>query len=685
LTSPGLRRRIACLLLVSVLAFGALTARLLWVQGPAGEGYARGGLAQRLRAVPVQPPRGEILDRRSVPLAVSVTVDSAYAVPAQVRHPAAEAARLALILHRPAATLLRQLTGRAALVWIARRLSSQQAAQLRQAAPPGVGIAPEAQRFYPQGELAAQVLGFAGIDNQGLAGVELSADRYLRGRPGRILLEQDALNRDLPDALRRFVPPTPGDTVTLTLDRNVQLIARQALRLTVASTGSAGGSVIVMNPRTGGILALANWPSFDPNAYARYPAAAWRNPAVSDLIPPGSTFKPLTLAAALQDGVVTGASRFYDPGYSVVNGVRIRCWKHGGHGSQDLAQVVENSCNTGFVDLGLRLGTARFYRFLERLGVTRRTGVDLPGEARPMFPRERSVRPVDLAVMSFGQTLAITPLGLLTALCAIANGGVTVRPHVVRKVQKPDGQPVSLPSHRGRRVLSRAVAAEVTRLLTGVVAVGTGKKAAVPGYRVAGKTGTAQVVVNGRYQEGAYLASFIGFAPVPDPRVAVLVLLDRPQGEYYGGQIAAPLFAQVVGETLRYLGVPPQETPPAAEKVIVPDIENISVGDARSLAAAAGLRWASRGRGDAVLRQLPAPGSRVPPGSTLLALRGASAVLRGRVRVPALAGARPRAAAALARAAGLAFRAVGSGRAVAQDPLPGTPVRPGSLVTAEFR
>ncbi len=522
-----------------------------------GQNLLEKALRVRLRAVPVQAPRGAILDREGRVLATSLGGFGIYGVPAQISDKVGAARTLSGILDTPAAGLLSRLGQSAAVVWLKRHASSALVLRVRKAGLPGIGVVPEAKRFYPGGTLASQVIGFAGSDNQGLEGIELSADRYLTGKAGAVRVEMDALNRQMPWAVHTYTPPVPGDTVVLSLDAHLQLIAERAARQAQDATGAAGVSILIMNPKSGGILALANRPAYNPNTYWEYPPKDWRDPVVSDTFPPGSTFKPITLAAALQEKVVNANSRFYDPGYTKVTGIPIRCWKDGGHGSVDLAQVVANSCNVGFVAMGEKLGTPTFYRYLRAFGLLNRSGVDLPGETRSIYPPEKNVRPVDLAVMAFGQTLAVTPLQLLTAICAIANGGEMVRPHVIREVLSPVGKVVKPPGREMiRRVLSPGVAKEVTSLLVGVMA-GTGKKAAVPGYVLAGKTGTAQAVVNGRYVEGQYIANFVGFGPVPNPRLAVLVVIHRPVGEYYGGQIAAPVFARVMEEALNYLKIKP--------------------------------------------------------------------------------------------------------------------------------
>jgi stage V sporulation protein D (sporulation-specific penicillin-binding protein) len=620
-SSHGTRRRISLLVVLAACACLALTARLAWLMMARGEDLHARSLDERMRTVPVMAPRGEILDRAGRVLATSATVYAAYAVPAEVRRPARAAAALAPILDRPSAVVLARLRRRVALSWLARSLTDAQAAAVRHLGIGGVGLAPQVRRVYPYGSLLAEVIGFAGVDAQGLAGLELSYNRELQGRAGAIRVEYDARNQRIPQARTAYEPARSGDTLVTTLDVGLQEIAQEALRQAMANTGATSGLVLMTDVRTGGILALALAPSFDPANYARYAPVRWKDAAVSDTYPPGSTFKPITAAAALAAGVVTPRSGFYDPGFLRVDGRAIRCWKAGGHGPQSLAKVIQNSCNVGVAEIGLRLGTERFYRYLARFGLTGRTGVDLPGEARAILPRAADVKPVDLAVMAFGQTLALTPIQVVDAIGAIADGGRLLRPHLVSEVLSPTGRVLrTVPTEVLGRPISAAVAGTVAAMMENVTLYGSGKKAQVAGYRVAGKTGTSQVVVNGRYEPGQYIASFVGFAPLPDPRVLCLVVIDRPQGEHYGGQVAAPVFAQVMARALPYLGIAPN-APARAGKLprVVPAVAGESPGEAFARLRAAGLRARRVGPvGARVAATLPAAGTVAANGRVLV-------------------------------------------------------------------
>lgn len=576
------------------------------------------------RSVPLAPFRGNIVDRHGRLLAGSHHAYSAYVVPIQAESARdREALVLADILHLDPSRVMRRLSRRQAFVWLKRRLTRGELAALRARLEelPGIHLVTETARYYPEGELAAGVLGFTGIDNQGLAGVEMVYDQYLKGSPGAIREEFDAYGRTVQFARQEVIPSTQGDTVELTLDENIQWMAERACERAMIATGGRAVMVTVIHPATGGILAMAQRPTFNPNAFRDYDAKRYRELAVSDAIPPGSIFKPVTLATALEAGTASPDSGFFCPGFKVVLGRRVNCWRPAGHGAESLGDVVQNSCNVGFMTLGLGLGVDRFYAGLERFGLTGRTHIDLPGEALGIIPRKARVTALDLAIMAFGQTLTATPIGLLSAVAAIANGGELYRPHVARAILRPDGTPLKrIEADRIRRVVSPGVADMVQRMMTRVVQYGTGKQAQVPGYRVAGKTGTAQKVINGRTEHGIYLSSFIGFAPVPHPAAAILVTIDEPVGAFYGGQIAAPVFGRLMRDILRYLRIAPTEPikkPKFGQVAFVPDLVDLSPAEALQDASVYGFPVQFTGRGSTVTGQSVTYGAYRPVGTLL--------------------------------------------------------------------
>lgn len=679
-------------MLVGFGLFDALIgARLVTIQGIEASSLNKLAESIHFRSVPLAPFRGNIVDRHGHLLAGSHHAFSVYAIPVQTRgHRDEEAQALSAILGGNRERLLARLSRRQAFVWIKRRLTGPELDNIRaqKGRWPGIYLVTETARYYPEGSLAGPVLGFTGIDNQGLAGLELEYNKSLEGKRGSIQEEYDATGRLVKSARQRVIEPTTGDTLVLSLDEKIQWMAERACEQAAIATGGKSVTIVVMHPGTGGVLAMAQRPSFDPNRFRDFAPERYRELAVTDAIPPGSIFKPITLAAALEAGTTHPDAGFYCPGFKNVLGRRVNCWRPGGHGAQTLSDVVKNSCNVGFMDLGLGLGLDRFYGFLKKFGLTDRTHIDLPGEAKGIFPPAARVTALDLAVMAFGQTLTVTPIGLLTAIAAIANGGELMRPHLGQKILTPDGR---TKKDLGRppvgRVVSVEVAREVQRMMTRVVQEGTGKAAQVPGYGVAGKTGTAQKVINGRVEKGVYIASFVGFAPVPHPEVAMLVSVDEPQGAYYGGQVAAPVFGRVMRDILRYLGIKPTEPirpPKPGEPAMVPNLVNLEPIAALQDAEAFGFPVQFIGRGDVVVEQSIEYGGWRPAGTVLtLTLGRAPRIYLDWVTVPRFIGLSPQGARRLAYDLGINVHVVGNGqrRVIRQSVASGHEVRSGTTVT----
>lgn len=714
-TARVIKRRIAMIFLVAVAFIFLLVVRLIYLQVWKNAALTAQALQQRMRPVPVDARRGTIYDRNGQKLAISLSADAIYIIPAEVRNPQETAGRLAKILKLDYGEVYRRVISHSASEWVKKRVPLEEAREIRRLDLPGVGIVENPQRFYPNGKLASHLLGIAGIDNQGLEGIEYQYDRNLRGVAGRVLAEQDAGGQEIPEGIRRYVPAENGDDLTLTIDKVIQYVAERELKKAVQASGAKRGAFTIMNPRTGEILAMAVFPEFDPNEYARYPAASRRNTALTDLYEPGSTFKAITAAAAIEENLVNPESperTFDDPGYIVVPGGRIRCWKEGGHGRQSFVEAVENSCNPVFATLGMELGGQRFYDYIRAFGFGNPTGIDFPGEAAGQMRPVNSLRQIDLANIGFGQGLGVTPLQLLTAISAIANDGKLVKPYLVKEIRGADGrlirenQPVEV-----RQVLSFRTAREMRRIMRSVVVNGSGKRADIEGYRVAGKTGTAQVPESGGYSDSKVVASFVGFAPADDPVIAGLVTLYEPTSqETFGGVIAAPVFKTVIADALNYLKVPPKYEPapepgrgPSGEiMVIVPNVRYfLALDEAGKILQKAGLKFAITGSGEVVVDQIPKPGARVPQGTTVLLhlsrrgqVVGEESLLQGSarptdtrlgVRIPDLQGSTMREAAETLERAGLRFRPAGSGLAVKQNPAAGSRVRGGTLVIVEFK
>jgi len=698
--ASGVRKRIIFVFFGAILVFFLLEFRLVWLQLVRGTWYQQQALANRIRRITVEPERGIIYDRCGRELAISIKADAVYAIPAEVKKSGKArfiAQKLASILDLDEEEVYRRITLDQQSVWIKFKLQPEQSQKLRELRLPGIGIIPKPQRFYPKKDLAAHVLGIAGDYNQGLEGVELFYDKELSGIPGRLLIECDAAGREIPEATHKYIPPEQGLSVVLTIDQTIQHITERELEKVVQQWHPKSATIIVMDPNTGEILALANRPAFDPNNYKDYPDSVRRNIAVCNSYEPGSTFKVVTLAAALEEGVVKENEHFYDPGYIKVADRVMHCWNQKGHGDQTLAEVVQNSCNPGFITLGLRLGVDRFYKYLRAFGFGRPLGIDLPGEASGIIMPEEKVTQVDLACMSIGQANAVTPIQLISAIAVVANGGKLMKPYLVKELRNREGKVVKrFKPQVIRQVISAETARKVSQLLEGVVSYGTGRNAYIEGYAVAGKTGTAQKALpGGGYSATEHVASFVGFGPTDDPRLAVLVIVDSPQGyPYYGGTVAAPVFREVMRDALRYLGVPMRYQPGEEESekdfVVVPSVVNLPVDEAKKILSEAGLQAVCTGEGNLVKSQVPLDGAQVEKGSeVLLDLGGLEIKSDGEVVVPELKGKSLREVAELLGMLNLFLVPEGApyptGVAVEQNPSAGERVKQGTKIRVKFQ
>lgn len=681
-----IRKRIVVFLLIGSLVMAGLMTRLVYLQFYRSSWLTENALDQRIRDIPVEAKRGIIYDRLGRELAISVSAESVYAIPAEIRNPEETAAILAAILNLDRNKLTVKLKKRQAFTWIERKIDADLAQKIKLLNLPGIGITQESQRHYPHDQLAAHVMGFTGIDSQGLDGVEMTFDSYLKGRSGSIVVEYDARGREIPYSDHRYVPPIEGQNVYLTIDLVMQQIVERELSRVMQETQARAATIIIMKPQTGEILALANKPDYNPNHFADYSPKLWRNNAVSNAYEPGSTFKIITVAAALGEKAVKLEDRFFDPGSVEVQGRHIRCWKHGGHGSQSFLEVVENSCNPGFVTVGLKVGIDPFYQYIDSFGFGKHTGIDLPGEAKGIMIEKTKVKPINLATISIGQSIAITPIQLISAVAAVANEGMLNRPQIVREVRDKSGQLLrGFQPDAIKQVLPSEIARAEKGILEKVVAEGTGKNAFLEGFRIAGKTGTAQKVGAGGYLPDKYVASFAGFAPADDPQVAMIVIIDEPVGTYYGGQIAAPVFSAVMKDVLPYMNITPQYA--AAEKgsqtihVQVPPVINMPATEAAKTLKQAGLTVRLEETGERVADQLPKPGSRVPKGTNVLLYTNSPRYFAGQVTVPDCSGQTLSQSAAIMTEVGLLIQPIGNGTTIIkQDPLPGSKVLPNTVI-----
>ena len=639
-----LQGRIGYVALVMIGVLVILVFRYAYLQIVQGD-----ALAQRMRdqsgyEFRIQSLRGALLDRSGKELAVSSMTKSLFVDPNHVydtHTPEEIASDIAPLIGLTEQDILDDIARGGGFVWVKRRLEHTEYEAVRavireKGYSDCLGFQNEAKRYYPNDALAANVIGFVGTDDEGLDGVEQALDPLLKGEVREERLTVDGQRRPILDSIfagRRVYGSDYCKTVSLTIDSTIQFMVEQELDRAMAENNPDSITAIVMDPKTGEILAMASRPSYNPNRFWEYPQENWKNRAVAFIYEPGSTFKAVVAGAALQEGIVTPNQVFFDPGYVMVSGRRIQNWSNESYGAVTFTDIVKKSLNTGFAQVGLSLGAEKMMHYTRVFGFGERTGIDLPGEEEGILFNADDMRDSDIATTAIGQSIAVTPLQLVTAMAAIANGGTLMHPYIVREIRNPDGSVYEERAPREiRRVLEPTVDRTLIGLLEQVVASGGGKKAEVKGYRIAGKTGTAQKIrrETAGYLEGRYIASFCGFAPVEDPIFTVLVMIDDPRGgDFYGGQIAAPVASRIFTQLLRYAHVEPSSntfaettgetekgrsddeekrmeaaaTPPEG-KAVVPDFTGLSLREAARLAELRGLTFESEGTGAAVSQSL---------------------------------------------------------------------------------
>ena len=576
------RSRLVLAAVCSGLWTAAIEARLLYLQ--VFEHRDMVALAARQRENTVEPAarRGDIVDRHGNLLAYTVDADSIIGDPSEIENPEAVAASICAALDRCDATdrraIAKSLRRDGQFAWVARKVSPEAADRVRALDLKGIGFLKESQRFYPKRELLSHVLGYVGLDNAGLGGLETAFEALIRGQNGRVHIQRDARRRVLTSRVEREA--TAGASLELTIDQYLQNIVERELLAGVEEFGAAGGSIVVMDPATGEILALANAPTFNPNAYARFPEAARRNRAIQDLYEPGSTFKIVTASAALEEGLIA-PDDLIDVGAGF--------WRYGSRQVDDVhrygiltfSQVIVKSSNVGAIKVGLKLGPERLGRYVSRFGFGQANIPDFRGENAGIVWSPAKLDPGAVASVSMGYQVGVTPVQMVTAVSSIANGGTLFEPHVVRAIIK-DGQRVEVPRKALRQTVSERTASQMTAIMEAVVEEGTGKRARINGYTVAGKTGTAHKAVSGGYSPTEYNASFVGFVPSRRPELAIIVVIDSPHGKgYMGGAVAAPIFKRVAEASLRHLGVAPTiNAPPpvlvaGADRAVDEDVPDI--------------------------------------------------------------------------------------------------------------
>lgn len=640
------KNRLRIILGVVVLIVLALGIRLTFLQVYKNEELKKGALEQWTKGIDIKSDRGIIYDRNGKKLAVSVTSYTVWATPADIKNPEEIATQIAEILTMEKDTVLQKLTKVTSTEKIKQWITRDEAIELRKLDLRGITIVDDSKRYYPYGNFAAYILGFTDIDNNGLYGVEKTYDKYLAGIPGKWVKTTDAANRQMPYDGEKIYDPKDGLSAVLTIDETIQHFSEKAANTAFMNTQPKNVSIIMMDPNTGDILAMVNKPDYDPNEprqpldqaqkeeWASLPIdqlqnkwyAMWRNFAINDIYEPGSTFKVVTAAAALEEASANLNTHYFCDGFVTVNGVELKCatwWNP--HGDQTFAEAISNSCNVAFVNMGLKLGKESMYKYVKAFGFGELSGVDLLGESAGIIPSGTdAIREINLATMSYGHGIAVTPIQMVNAFATIANGGNLMKPRLVKELIDYEGNVVeSFPTEVRRKVLSEETSRTMRELLEEVVRDGTGRKAYVPGYRVGGKTGTAFKIIDGRYADGKYIASFGVIAPADDPKIVALVIIDEPTGVYYGGTIVGPIVKDLVEDTLNYLEVKKVYTEEELEliedKVLVPEVRNKKIGEAGKALTELGLKYTTEyleiTTESIILDQFPLPGTEVIKGS----------------------------------------------------------------------
>ena len=566
---PDPRRRIEVFLIGSLIILSLIAGRLVQLQGLDRTNYTAMAEKQRLHTVGLSAPRGEIVDRDGNPLAETIDARDVYADPEKVVDASTEAARLAPLLGVRASVIAQQLAQHTSFVYLLRQATPQLAAKIIDLQLPGIGVLPATKRIYPAGTLASNVVGFANADGDGLAGLEYSFQKTLAGHDGVRTFETGLSGSPIPDGQDIVKPAVPGTGLELTIQRDIQWKAQQAISAQVHAVHADSGTVIVMDPRTGQILALAVSPGFDPNDPSASPMAAFGDPAISEVYEPGSVNKVITMSAALQDGVANPRSPFTVPGVLHDAGFTFHDAEPHGVERLTLTGILAKSSNIGTIEVANRLGAARLYHYLRAYGFGAPTGVGLPGDGVGLLPKLRDWTASTLPTTAFGQGIGVTALQVASVYATIANGGVRVTPNLVADRIEPDGTRTPAAPPERRRVIDAKTAHELSDMLEAVTTnEGTAPLARIPGYRIAGKTGTAnRPNGHGGYGGAGYTSSFVGFAPADDPKLLVEVVLQNPRNGHFGGLVAAPVFHDVMSFALQTLKVPPTGTKPPHAKL----------------------------------------------------------------------------------------------------------------------
>ena len=696
-----IRKRVLTLLVLLVFLFGVLVCRIAYLTTARSAELTSRGVRQWTREGTVYARRGNILDTNGQTLVMSATAYIVSVEPGKVQDVQAFARAISPILGLSEEKVAEKASQRGkSSVTLKRQVSRETADQLRQlkqskdaetaAAASALLFDEDVRRVYLRGAFLTQTLGLVNVDGVGQSGLEQQYETLLRGEAGRSMRSVDGKARPIYDSGNLYIEPQDGSTIRLTIDATIQEIVEKAMRECYEVNKAQAVHALVMDVYTGAVLAMCSKPDYDPNDPPREQLDAlqslMRIRLISDSYEPGSTFKILTAAAALDSGVTTPEDGFYCSGKIKVDGDTIKCWGSP-HKAETMAQALQNSCNPVFVELALRMGAQRFYQYLHAFGLGSKTNIDLQGEESGILIPVNSVKNVDLARIGFGQSVAVTPIQLLTAACSVLNGGRLMRPYLLKEAVSPDGTVLYRTSPK---VVSTPISEETSltmrKLLEDVVAVGGAKNARIPGYRIGGKTGTAQVYKDGRIVRNVHIGSFLGFAPADDPRIALLVIVDEADTPVdYGGTTAAPFARQILEDVLPYLGYQPDEGEDS-EPVQVPDVTGQPLWEARRTLSSMGLKVLDDGGSGSVTAQMPSAGATLRNGGQMMLYTYDEALPETEtlVCVPDVSGKSIASAASLLRQRGLEMEIDGSGFAVSQEPAAGSFLAPDSVVLVHF-
>lgn len=606
------KKRLVVVMILACFMFLVLIVRIGYIQLIKGEWLSTKASQQQTREIPIEAKRGTLYDANMKELAVSVTKYTVWCKPVEVDDAKETAKKLADVLEEDYDTIYKKVSKKnTALVKVKRWIDDDISDKVKELGLSGIWVAEDNQRYYPYENFASYILGHTSADSTGVTGIELQYNSILKGTSGKLVVSTDASGKEIPQGSEQYYEPTTGNGLVLTIDEVIQHYCEKAAQTAYEKNNALKVTVIAMDPKTGDIKALVKKPDYNPNNPTKpiYPyyqelfdeyensdkknvtdaySQMWRNTAISDTYEPGSTFKLITSAAGLEEGVVKETDKFTCTGSITVGGQKIKCWRsYRPHGSENFRQAVQNSCNPVFVEVGSRLGVKKMYNYIRAFGLNKKTAIDLPGEATGIMYNEKDVGPVELATISFGQSISVTPIQLITAISSIANDGQLMQPRLVKAYTDNKGNITKkIEPKKVRQVISKETSKEMLSIMNSVVTEGGGKIAYLSGYRLGGKTGTAQKVIGGRYAEGKYVCSFVGVAPTDDPKIVVLAIVDEPTGvSAFGSTTAGPIIKEVMSNTLKYLGVKAEYTKEekaenVKDKVEVPNVVGLTIGEA---------------------------------------------------------------------------------------------------------